>query len=34
MFGDDEVLVKAVRTKLRNLHGPVRLDISAGDDGM
>ncbi len=30
---DDRLLVKAARTKLRNLPGPVRLDISAGDDG-
>lgn len=33
MFWDDQVLVKAARTKLRNLPGPVRLDISAGDAG-
>jgi hypothetical protein len=29
----DRLLVKNARTKLRNLPGPVRLDISAGDDG-
>jgi predicted alpha/beta superfamily hydrolase len=33
MFWDDEVLVKAARTKLRNLPGSVRLDLSVGDAG-
>jgi hypothetical protein len=33
MGWDDRLLVKAARTKLRNLPGPVRLDISTGDDG-
>jgi hypothetical protein len=33
MFWDDQLLVKAARAKLRNLPGPVRLDISVGDDG-
>ena len=33
MFWDDQVLIKAARTKLRNLPGPIRLDISVGDDG-
>jgi len=33
MGWDDRLLVKNARTKLRNLPGPVRLDISTGDDG-
>jgi uncharacterized protein len=33
MGWDERLLVKAAQAKLRNLPGPVRLDISAGDDG-
>jgi predicted alpha/beta superfamily hydrolase len=33
MGWDDQLLVRQARTKLRNLPGPVRLDISTGDDG-
>jgi hypothetical protein len=33
MGWDELLLVKEARTKLRNLPGPIRLDISTGDDG-
>ena len=33
MGWDGRLLVKEARTKLHNLPGPVRLDISTGDDG-